>query len=184
MKYFTVKGHSGCEVFISSGNVIKRASDKQYSSRLEKQFRKQKVFDNKFFKTPKIYKSETTDGIFWFEMELVNYKTFDEFMLTASKRDLDVVSEKIIQFIDNNCIEDVEISVDVTLINKFERTKNLIFVKHGIDVSFLNEFFYDLEEKITIPGGYCHGDLTFSNMLFHQDDVVLIDFLDTFLETP
>jgi hypothetical protein len=32
--------------------------------------------------------------------------------------------------------------------------------------------------------GYCHGDLTFSNMLFYNNEVALIDFLDTFLDSP
>ena len=39
--------------------------------------------------------------------------------------------------------------------------------------------------QLTIPLGACHGDLTLSNMIFsQQQDLVLIDFLDTYLESP
>ena len=39
-------------------------------------------------------------------------------------------------------------------------------------------------DNITIPIGVCHGDLTFSNILFTDSGMCLIDFLDSFIETP
>ncbi|MBT0858600.1 phosphotransferase, partial [Campylobacter coli] len=41
-----------------------------------------------------------------------------------------------------------------------------------------------LFDKYPFPIGYCHGDLTFSNILFQNQNIVLIDFLDNFIETP
>jgi len=43
-----------------------------------------------------------------------------------------------------------------------------------------------LKEPLLLPVGTCHGDLTFSNMMFAVDDnqVGLIDFLDSFVESP
>jgi thiamine kinase-like enzyme len=35
-----------------------------------------------------------------------------------------------------------------------------------------------------IKPGVCHGDLTFENIIIAKQDIYLIDFLDTFLETP
>lgn len=35
-----------------------------------------------------------------------------------------------------------------------------------------------------IPVGLCHGDLTFSNILFNGNNYYLIDFLDSFIESP
>lgn len=35
-----------------------------------------------------------------------------------------------------------------------------------------------------LPIGVCHGDLTFSNILFNGNNYYLIDFLDSFIETP
>jgi len=41
----------------------------------------------------------------------------------------------------------------------------------------------NLLEKKCIPIGICHGDFTFANMLF-SNKIGLIDFLDSFIETP
>ena len=38
--------------------------------------------------------------------------------------------------------------------------------------------------KIEIPISYCHGDLTLNNMLFLDSNIYLIDFLDSFVESP
>ena len=40
--------------------------------------------------------------------------------------------------------------------------------------------------KVNIPIGLCHGDLTLSNILIGYNDfnIYLIDFLDSFIETP
>ena len=32
--------------------------------------------------------------------------------------------------------------------------------------------------------GKCHGDLTFSNIIFRDNEYALIDFLDSFIESP
>ena len=45
------------------------------------------------------------------------------------------------------------------------------------------QIFHSLPE-LTIPIGVCHGDLTFSNILFSGNNYYLIDFLDSFIETP
>ena len=37
---------------------------------------------------------------------------------------------------------------------------------------------------IEMPVGVCHGDLTFSNILFNGNNYYLIDFLDSFIEAP
>jgi hypothetical protein len=39
-------------------------------------------------------------------------------------------------------------------------------------------------KKIEIPISYCHGDLTLNNMLFLDSNIYLIDFLDSFVESP
>ena len=42
-----------------------------------------------------------------------------------------------------------------------------------------------LPKKMIFPMGSCHGDLTLSNIIFNPvDGIILIDFLDTFLESP
>ena len=181
---FNIQGHSGCDIKIKKGRVVKIASDRKYSERLILQHDKQLKFKNECISTPTIYDKGTDDNsCFWFEMEMIPFKTFDNFMLMSDKKMLDIVAKKVVYFIKNNISGIKKVNRNV-LINKYEKTKDKIFIKHGIDFNYLNSFFYDLEEFIEIPDGYCHGDLTFSNMLFDNSDIVVIDFLDTFLDTP
>ena len=35
-----------------------------------------------------------------------------------------------------------------------------------------------------LPVGTCHGDFTFSNILFGDNKIYLLDFLDSFIESP
>jgi hypothetical protein len=46
------------------------------------------------------------------------------------------------------------------------------------------KIFAELPEEMELPVGSCHGDLTFSNILFNGNNCYLIDFLDSFIETP
>jgi aminoglycoside phosphotransferase (APT) family kinase protein len=52
-------------------------------------------------------------------------------------------------------------------------------------VSSLRRWFAD-RRGLDLPVGVCHGDLTFSNVLVSSDAkaLALIDFLDSFLESP
>ena len=180
---FNIKGHSGCDIKIKKNRVVKVASDKKYSKRLKLQCDKQNKFKNKNLSTPKIYSSGEQKGCFWFEMEMIPFKTFDDFMLMSDKKMLDNVILIFLSIIKGNISDVKQVNRDV-VIRKYETTKDNIFIKHGIDFNYLNSFFYDLDYFIEIPCGYCHGDLTFSNMLFDNSDIVVIDFLDTFLDTP
>ena len=47
-----------------------------------------------------------------------------------------------------------------------------------------SKVFEQLPIEIEIPIGKCHGDLTFSNILFNGNNYYLIDFLDSFIESP
>ena len=48
----------------------------------------------------------------------------------------------------------------------------------------VTEQIEELENDLLIPVGVCHGDLTFSNILMKDNKIILIDFLDSYLETP
>ena len=62
------------------------------------------------------------------------------------------------------------------------------FISKDTDIKIILEkssiVFNELDEEINIPVGQCHGDLTFSNILFNGNNYYLIDFLDSFLESP
>jgi len=116
-------------------------------------------------------------------MELLPYQSFDSFFILATKDQLDAFARRLGLFVKSN-IEKID-SVDTKiLIDKFESVKSEVFKSHGIVMTHLDALFYGLDTTIEIPMGYCHGDLTFSNMMFYNNEVALIDFLDTFLDSP
>ena len=180
---FNIEGNSNYKVYIDDGYVIKKSINKSDSKRLEIQCKKQKDFQNKIFKSPQIYNQDTKDGLFWFKMDFIPYETFDLSFKYINKKSLDTLADKLINFIIGNIKDYKKVKRDF-IIDKYESTKDKIRIKQDIDISYLNEFFYSLEEEINIPIGYCHGDLTFSNFLINKDEIVLIEFLDTFLDSP
>ena len=180
---FNIVGNSGCEITLINSTVKKMSPNLNYNKRLLNQCIKQKQFASNILRSPKVYKEGLDHNRFFFEMELVTCKTFDSFFITATKQCLDNVAEKIILFIKSNISGTMILERDI-IVNKFEKTKKDIRIKKNIDLSYLNETFYSLNQNLQIPSGYCHGDLTFSNLLFEGEGIVALDFLDTYLDTP
>jgi hypothetical protein len=183
MVEFNVQGNSGCDVFLKNGRVFKKAGHKKYSDRLYLQFEKQKSFSDSIITAPHILNSGNDSGLFWFEMEYIAYKHYDDYFSLCSVDDLDIFLENILSFIDRN-ITGIGSFKSSCLLNKYETVKSNIFKSCGMDINYLNSFFYEIDDIIQIPIGYHHGDLTMSNMLFDNNKIVLIDFLDSFIETP
>lgn len=79
-----------------------------------------------------------------------------------------------------------------------QKIKKIVFIKKMNDVLMNSElsskdkafnqaldFINSFSDEISIPCGYCHGDLTLSNMIYEsKNSVKLIDFLDSYLESP
>ena len=69
----------------------------------------------------------------------------------------------------NEILSSDGIALDGELADIINKAKH-VFEEHG---------------EIDVPVGICHGDLTFSNILFaNNSKYYLIDFLDSFIETP
>ncbi len=177
-----IKGNSGCNIEISGKEVIKSTNSSLYNQRLKQQSNKQELFKSSVFHAPKIHKSGIKKGKYFFTMDYIPYKTFDQAFKFADKIYLDHISEKIILFIKENITGVKNFSSEI-IISKFNATEEKI-KKKNIDVSYLKDLFYSLDTDIKLPTGPCHGDLTFSNLLFDNEDIVVIDFLDTYLDSP
>ena len=179
-----IKGNSGCTIEVENNVVTKTVSNIDDNSRLESQSAKQSSFKrSKIFRAPTVYNHGHRNKKYFFEMEFIPYKTFDKVFNTADKQYLDNICSKLLLFVKSNT--NATDLIDRTIIlDKFELTKLKIQKQHNINLSYLSKIFYDLNETLKLPIGYCHGDLTFSNMLFDKDDIVLIDFLDTYFDSP
>ena len=51
-------------------------------------------------------------------------------------------------------------------------------------IIFYQKYVFNFNLNCIMPVGICHGDMTLSNMIFNDNEVYLIDFLDSFIETP
>ncbi|MFR9545222.1 MAG: phosphotransferase [Rikenellaceae bacterium] len=194
-----VKGHSGCQIDVVSENnilcIYKSSTDPQYLNRLALQLEKQSKASAlvvPHIRVPKLYSlsstSEATVGI----MEYVYSKNFIEFLEQAGFEQIDYFIEAMQQLIDyevtHSTLEKITPSV---FQDKFEEIFNKVehnpLYKNDTEARELlnrcRELFNQLSDMI-LPIGMCHGDLTLSNILFNGNNYYLIDFLDSFIETP
>ena len=196
-----IRGNSGCSVEIKdtlSKKIVKKSSsDPSYYHRLENQCKKQ---DNAFQKNnlefieiPKIIdrKFLFEEDICYFEMDFCRSLDCITFIHRCSIKEVEFLISSITGLIDNN-ISESKISKfkKEIFLSKYASVKdNLKNSKFYRDIekrfSKIDKIFLSLEER-DLPVGFCHGDLTLSNILIKRNSrkICLIDFLDTFLESP
>ena len=177
-----LKGHSGCSlIFIKKeGNLIIRNTSKNlnYNTRLENQCLKQLNFKHEFIKTPKIYEYGLNEaGLYYFDMEYIKGFKFNEYIKIKLFNQVLDNFNKIIDFIFGNFSSNKsnfynEIVLKIDSINKIKLIDN-----HLIDQ-------LKLQANLDINTGYCHGDLTFENIIISNEEIYLIDFLDSYIESP
>lgn len=194
-----IKGHSGCDIDIIENDgklyVKKSTKDLKYLNRLELQAEKQKndkcltsSLDN-----PYIYTVSKTDNECYMIMDYIYAKNFIDYFEHASPSDINNFIDEFIKYINSELIqcktEDVNKEIFINKFNsivknceKNELTKNNNRVK--IILNECNKVFQKMPDTLKMPIGICHGDLTFSNILFTSNKFYFIDYLDSFIETP
>lgn len=138
-----------------------------------------------YFDKPK-QTSFSIDGGYWFDMEYYNSHDYIEFTEISDIKTIYKYLDNIIDFIDINIKHSLSIHYfDHTdlFLRKYEDLRMKLWGE--INFKKLDNIFENIN-RVFVPHGPNHGDLTFSNMLFKRDDdnVVLIDFLACFLESP
>jgi aminoglycoside/choline kinase family phosphotransferase len=95
----------------------------------------------------------------------------------------------LIEYFNFNIKSSTPQKIDVSIIaSKIEELK--LKVTDNINATEKEYFFNILEYLKTnipdmpLPVGTCHGDFTFSNILFGDNKIYLLDFLDSFIESP
>lgn len=202
MTEIEIKGHSGCgvKVFASQDGliVVKNSTEKKYFERLLRQIDKQQRFDpstHKNIKVPQIINITQGEDELAVEMEYIYSKNFIEYFEFADYDKIHSTLALLIRFIDVEMAQSSLQQIDSSIIkDKFADVCKIIELNDELKsyptIPNLMEkcrvLFDQLESQIEIPCGTCHGDLTFSNMLFNNRnrDVYLIDFLDSFIESP
>lgn len=202
-----IKGHSGCGLDIienADGTLsVKKYTDKKsYFERLKLQSNKQ-IYDNcarlvNGVSVPEIFERglENDGNRFYVLMQYIYAKNFIDFFEHASKEDLDHVIDMICEYItkelEQSEVHEIDRSVFLDKLDSIEKNCNnndllnqkdvMPQVKNIIKDS--RKEYEKMPQVIHIPIGKCHGDLTFSNLLFSKNKMYIIDYLDSFIETP
>lgn len=197
-----VKGHSGCQIDIvredSDLFIFKSSYDKKYLSRLCKQAEKQKnAFREEYqhVRIPQIFSVNQDDEHVTIKMEYVYSRNFVEYFESAGFEQINYFIKAMILYIE----KELKVSPIQRISTRVTFEKYLDVEKKVLSNSWLNnddkinkimqcsrDIFLDFAKRdfIDIPVGSCHGDLTFSNILFNGNNYYLIDFLDSFIESP
>lgn len=193
---FKLKGHSGCKLElheISLGNryVRKISKSEEYNERLRKQCEKQEHFKRaKRISTPKILRKGKVGGLFFFDMEYVGGQDFIEFTSTCQTSSIEEVAETLIRFVQKSLKKSNYIDFpEEKYKNKALSTLESVVSQEKItkkESSTLVEFLLDRDFDAPFPEGYCHGDLTFSNVIASSKNerLTFIDFLDQPFNSP
>lgn len=183
------------ELFDEESSVIVRkySAGISYNSRLLKQAAKQQSYKETGgfgrFDCPtvlKLYEGGLTE-LSWYEMEYVHAEKYSDYLERISVSHLNSTVQSLIAYLDNaksRCkLETPNPSLFQTKLRdlhvKLESMPQLNkYIVAGVFAMLNNP----PREELYI--GFCHGDLTLSNILFTDEKLFLIDFLDTFIESP
>ena len=195
-----VKGHSGCQIdIVNDGSnlyIYKSTHDPKYIERLYLQARKQKEasqIEYQHIRIPEIFDIDKADDHLVIKMEYVYSKNYVDYFEDAGFDNISYFVKALKIFVNAEIANSPLQQVDTQVVkDKFEDVCSKCYanehiredkdVQNILDASRLA--FSSLPAQIEIPMGKCHGDLTFSNILFNGNNYYLIDFLDSFLESP
>lgn len=176
----------------SNSSLVKKMDENGYyifkesGDRLKKQIAKQLVYKHlisqhaelsKKFYVPDAHLMGDTKT----RMEYYHGKDIVEILSTAPITEINRIIDDIFLFIDWELEHSERVPFNSDIVSeKLNSIKNLD--------DELKKAVNHLKEAVstyvgTMPDGLCHGDFTFSNMLF-DDKIILLDFLDCYMETP
>ena len=173
-----LQGHSGCKVVLLRKNnkliVRKISPSKDYDKRINNQRIKQENFKSHVFKAPRVYQNGIINKRKYFDMEFINGQTYNSFIEHADQKTAVELYKKIFDFADkNNYINE---SVENQVLNKIENMN--VGNKYNIWKDYCLDFDWSKINK-----SYCHGDLTFENIIVSSSEIYFIDFLDSFVDS-
>ena len=175
-------GLSGCKLeLIGSNTLRKHSSSLSYNKRLELQVKKQELFSNQVFRnveTPKVLRKEDS----YFDMEYVTGRSFDEYFAVCSVNDIDFVFDSLCGYFDGLISNSQYYQPEVSKKRLLDKIDSLMTHTHHLgDLYHIRQCVRTISMKI--PQTFCHGDLTFTNIIFNKNRLYYIDFLDCFIDS-
>lgn len=194
-----IQGHSGCEIVIVHEDndlfIHKSTHDSGYVPRLVNQANKQiaaSKIEYQNIRVPKVFEVEQNDTSATIKMEYIYSRNYVEHFEQAGFEQIKYLIGAIKYFIDleinNSRMETVpsHILTDkmADVARKVEKNVHLKDDAEAQELVRRSSAVMDKVGNMVLPVGMCHGDLTFSNILFNGNNYYLIDFLDSFIESP
>ena len=119
-------------------------------------------------------------------MDYVYSKNFIDYFESVSKQDVDNLIEKLTAYINKEFEHSIYKEIGTKIF--IEKIESIFLKCNSDEYSELKKdilrVFENIKDLIVFPVGMCHGDLTFSNILFASNGIYFIDYLDSFIETP
>ena len=175
-------GLSGCKLELIGSNILrKHSSSPSYNKRLDLQVKKQELFSNQVFRnveTPKVLRKEDS----YFDMEYVTGRSFDEYFSVCSVSDIDFVFDSLCGYFDGLISHSQYYQPEVSKKRLLDKINSLeTHTHHLTDLYHIRQMVSSITMKI--PQTFCHGDLTFTNIIFNKNRLYYIDFLDCFIDS-
>lgn len=179
-------GHSGCKILLCETNddnvfVRKIASDISYNERLMIQAEKQSKFTSNTLKAPAVLgHGETEGGLFYFDMEYISGITLAEYMNSIEVGKVRNIVRAIVKDI-------VSLSNNSLCTNEkifYDKIRSLEEILEQYDNPVIKEALAILKNHswARFATSRCHGDLTLENIIVKDNELYLIDFLDSFYD--
>lgn len=199
MMELEVKGHSGCQIDVVREDnnlyVYKSTHTPNYLDRLQLQAKKQQEAEQlelQHIRVPKIFDVHRDDYSVTIKMEYVYSKNFIGYFEYAGFEQISYFIKALCLYLDYEIKNSPVISISGDVVKRkfddvYQKTihnKALKDDQEILDILTQSAIHFSNVPDLTLPVGKCHGDLTFSNILFNGNNYYLIDFLDSFIESP
>jgi len=175
-------GLSGCKLeIIGSGILRKYSSSSDYNKRLLKQINKQILFSKltlKNINAPKVLATQCGQ-LYSFDMEYIPGLSSYEYFSSVNVCGIEFVIQTLFDYFDRFSNNVKEFTINNKIIEKINSLQ--IKTKYSDYLEYLKAFVNN--NQIIIPKTFCHGDLTFNNIIFHKNRLFLIDFLDSYVDS-
>lgn len=194
-----VKGHSGCRIEVVREDnelfVYKSTKDLHYLDRLQLQAKKQQEAEQlelQHIRIPKIINVFKDNYSVTIKMEYVYSKNFIGYFEYAGFEQISYFIKALCLFLNYEIKNSPLLIVNGDIVKRkfddvYQKTINNEALKNDEEIiNLMNQsaiHFANVKDML-LPVGKCHGDLTFSNILFNGNNYYLIDFLDSFIESP
>jgi len=188
-----LKGHSDfkLELIADFNRYMVKKSGK---SRLIKQYEKQREMKtlieknqelSYLFEVPSVIMAEQGSEYqeCYFTMPFYNGKNILDVLEYGDITELDSLIHKLFIYLNWELDNSKDWDVKNAIITKLYDIKGKINDPKITEIIKSLLGIVELSSDVTVPVGICHGDFTFSNMIF-TNKIILIDFLDSFVESP